>query len=79
MFVAMGKKSTRHRSNNSGEIVPYKSIQLKFSIDERITDGFYYASSLRMLNRIFQDPKQLLTPPEQIVVDDGVGRNRKDL
>mgnify|MGYP001194513576 FL=1 len=78
MFVAMGKKSTRHRSNNSGEIVPYKSIQLKFSIDERITDGFYYASSLRMLNRIFQNPEQLLTSPEQIVVDDGVGRKRKD-
>lgn len=77
IFMAMGKKSTQHTSKRSGEVVPYRSIQLKFAVDERICDGFYYASSLRMLNRIFQNPEQLLTPPEEVIVDDGVARRRR--
>lgn len=79
IFVAMGKKSTQHTSKRSGEVVPYRSIQLKFAVDERICDGFYYASSLRMLNKIFQNPEQLLLPPDKIVVDEGVGRKRIDV
>lgn len=79
IFMAMGKKSTQHTSKRSGEVVPYRSIQLKFAVDERICDGFYYASSLRMLNKIFQSPEQLLVPPEKVVVDEGVGRERIDV
>lgn len=79
IFIAMGKKSTQHAPKRSGEVVPYRSIQLKFAVDERICDGFYYASSLRMLNKIFQNPEQLLTPPEEVIVDDGVKRKRADI
>ncbi|MGC3977827.1 MAG: 2-oxo acid dehydrogenase subunit E2 [Paludibacteraceae bacterium] len=76
LFVAMGKKSQRHSVNKAGEISTYKSIMLKFVMDERICDGYYYASSMRMLNKILKDPEQLLTPPEKVVVDEGVRHKR---
>ena len=79
MFVAMGKKSRKHSFNKHGELVPYKSILLKFVMDERICDGFYYASSMRMLNKILSDPACLLSPPENVIIDEGVGRKRVDI
>lgn len=78
IFMAMGKKSQRHTVLRSGEMTQYKSIMLRFVVDERICDGFYYASSLRTLNRILQDPEQLLMPPEQVIVDNGVKWKRID-
>ena len=77
IFLAMGKKSQRPSIKKNGEVSTYKSIMLKFVIDERICDGYYYASSMRMLNKILKDPAQLLTPPEQVLVDEGVGRKRR--
>lgn len=79
VFVAMGRKSRLHSFNNKGELVAQKSILLKFVMDERICDGFYYASSMRMLNKILDDPSVLLVPPQKVLVDEGVGRKRADL
>lgn len=79
LFVAMGKKSRRHNLNKAGELVPHKSILLKFVLDERICDGFYYASSMRILSKILADPSVLLTPPEKVIVDEGVGKKRIDI
>lgn len=79
LFVAMGRKTRQHNFNNTGELVAQKSILLKFVMDERICDGFYYASSMRMLNKILDDPSVLLTPPEKVIVDEGVGRKRIDI
>lgn len=76
MFIAMGKKSRRHAMNKHGELTVYKSILLKFVMDERICDGFYYASSMRLLSKILSDPKVLLTPPEKVVIDEGVRRKK---
>lgn len=76
IFLAMGKKSQRHSVNRAGELSTYKSILLKFVLDERICDGYYYASSMRMLNKILKDPEQLLSPPEKVFIDEGVGRKR---
>jgi hypothetical protein len=78
MFVAMGKKSRKQNYNKQGELVATKSILLKFVMDERICDGFYYASSMRLLNKILSDPKLLLLPPDKVVIDEGVGKKRID-
>ncbi|MCE5332433.1 MAG: hypothetical protein LLF95_09910, partial [Bacteroidales bacterium] len=79
LFVAMGKKSRRHSFNKHGELTPYKSVLLKFVLDERICDGYYYASSMRMLSKIMANPSVLLTPPEKVIVDEGVGKKRIDI
>lgn len=78
IFLAMGKKSQRHTVNKAGDVKGYKSILLKYVMDERICVGWYYASSMRMLDRILMNPSVLLTPPEKVVVDDGVRWKRVD-
>jgi hypothetical protein len=79
MFVAMGKKTRENIIDKNGNMVTQKSILLKFVLDERVCDGFYYASSMRQLNKLLQDPSVLLTPPEMVRADAGVNRKRADL
>jgi len=79
LFLAMGKKSRKHSMDKEGTLQPHKSIQMKFVLDERICDGFYYASSMRMLNKFLVDPSILLTSPEKVVIDEGVGKKRIDI
>lgn len=79
MFCAMGKKTRRHTIDKNGDLKSHKSIQLKFVLDERICDGFYYASSMRLLNKILLDPSVLLLPPEVVNIDEGVRKKRIDL
>jgi len=78
-FVAMGKKSRQHLLNTHGNLVAHKNIALKFVLDERICDGFYYASSMRLLSKYLDNPEVLLTAPEKVVVDEGVGKKRVDI
>lgn len=77
-FVAMGKKSRQHLLNPHGNLVAHKNIALKFVLDERICDGFYYASSMRMLSKYLDNPGVLLTPPEKVIIDEGVGKKILD-
>ena len=79
MFCAMGKKSRRYTIDKNGDMKSHKSIQLKFVLDERICDGFYYASSMRILNKILNDPSVLLFPPDEVKIDEGVGKKRIDV
>jgi len=78
-FVAMGKKSRQHLLNTHGNLVAHKNIALKFVLDERICDGFYYASSMRLLSKYLDNPEVLLIAPEKVVVDEGVGKKRVDI
>jgi len=77
-FAAMGKKSSKKILNNDGKIGSTKTIELKFVLDERICDGFYYASAMRLLEKILANPTALLMPPEEVIIDEGVGKKRID-
>jgi len=76
IFVAMGRKSKENIIDKEGNIEAQKSIMLKFVLDERVCDGFYYASSMRTLNKILANPEILLTPPTKVNIDEGVGKKR---
>lgn len=78
LFGAMGNKSRVHTVSKDGERIQERYLGLKFVVDERICDGYYFASTMKMLRRILANPEVLLTPPEQIFVDDGVDRPRID-
>lgn len=79
MFVAMGRKTKESAVDKNGELKSKKSILLKFVLDERICDGFYYARSMRMLEKILSDPNELLLPPKEVKIDEGVRRKRVDI
>ncbi len=72
VFLAMGKREYQYQGSDEGELIKKRIISLKMVVDERICDGFYYASSMRMFSKILQNPEVLLTPPEEVLVDDGI-------
>jgi len=76
MFVAMGRKTKENVVEKDGEIKAHKSILLKFVLDERICDGFYYARSMRMLEKILSEPAELMKPPKEVLIDEGVRRKK---
>ena len=58
VFLAMGKKKKSYIYEDD-EIVQEKSITLKWVADERICDGFYYATSLKLFNKYMKKPELL--------------------
>ncbi|MDR1652158.1 MAG: 2-oxo acid dehydrogenase subunit E2 [Prevotellaceae bacterium] len=76
MFLALGRKTSHNVTGKDGNIYKDKSLLLRFVLDERVCDGFYYASSMRALNKILANPECLLKPPENIVYDEGVRRKK---
>ena len=69
VFVAFGKKYRRTELNRDGTITTKKYVDMGFTLDERICDGFFYDSVLKYLKRIFNDPSRLDVPPETVVQD----------
>lgn len=58
LFFAMGKKKKSYIYEED-EIKESKCITLGFVGDERICDGFYYASSMKLLNKYLRKPEIL--------------------
>ena len=69
VFCAFGAKQRDYKVNADGSVYKYLYVDLTFSLDERIADGFYYASSLKLLRSIMRAPEQLMTPPETVIYD----------
>jgi len=42
---------------------------MRFNLDERICDGFYYASAIKYFLRVFAHPEMLDSPPETVEQD----------
>jgi hypothetical protein len=58
VFLAMGKKKKSYIYEDD-DIVPEKSISLAWVADERICDGFYYATALKSFYRYLKKPELL--------------------
>ena len=69
VFIAFGKKKREYKVNPDGSVYKDQTVDFTFSCDERIADGFYYASGLKMFKNILKDPWQLDNPPDKIVED----------
>lgn len=69
VFIAFGSKQRRYEVSPDGSVSKNQFIDLKFTLDERICDGYYYAKALRYLKRVLNDPWILDLPPEQVVSD----------
>ncbi len=67
-FCAYGRKR-KAEEIVKGEVVERKYVDLKFNLDERICDGFYYASVIKYFMRVLSHPDVLDTPPETIEND----------
>ena len=69
VFCSFGKKRRVYETARDGTVVRRKYIDCNYVTDERIVDGFYFASALRYLHGLLDDPWRLDAPPEEIVAD----------
>lgn len=69
IFCAIGPKRTAYEIDRNGDVVKKKYLDYTFSTDERIVDGYYYATAFRMMKLCFADPDKLDLPPEKVVED----------
>ena len=68
-FCSFGAKKRSYELESDGTVVKQSYVDITFVLDERICDGYYYASCLRMLKNILRDPWQLDTPPAEVLQD----------
>lgn len=69
MFCSYGAKRTVFELTREGQVVEKKYIDYKFVTDERICDGHYFASALKMFKAIMKNPECLTAPPEEVIPD----------
>ncbi len=69
IFLAFGMKRTENELQPDGSVVKKKYIDFTVDVDERICDGYYFASAFKLFKRCVSDPARLDEPPESIVWD----------
>ena len=69
VFYSFGAKEKRLEVRRDGTVAEVHYIPYTFTTDERICDGFYYASAFKLLRGYLKDPWQLDVPPESVKED----------
>ncbi len=69
VFFSFGAKRRAYELDAQGIVKKKSYMDFTFVLDERICDGYYYASALRHLKNIIKNPWQLDNPPETVIED----------
>jgi len=69
VFGAFGCKRRALELQEDGTVVQRKYLDVKFVLDERIVDGYYYAAFFKHFRMLLRHPEILDTPPETLVSD----------
>ena len=69
VFGAFGMKRKALEVLEDGSVVQKKYVDVKFVLDERICDGYYYATFFKYYKRLLAHPEVLDNPPETVVQD----------
>ena len=67
IFIVIGKKHTRPHYDKEGNVTMRREMSLSITIDERLSDGFYYARSMKLLKKLIENPELLERPIEEEV------------
>ncbi len=66
VFMTIGSLKRKRIKNEDGSIKRVEKLNIGFTVDERISDGYYFIKSLNLLQKIINNPEQLLHTPENI-------------
>ena len=69
VFISYGLKYHKNVMNANGAVERRTMIDVKVVTDERICDGFYFASALKLIRKFVASPALLTTPPETGIED----------
>lgn len=69
LFFAYGMTKKRYELQKDGSVAEKRYMGFSLVMDERICDGYYFASAYRYLNVILRNPALLDQRPESVVRD----------
>ncbi len=69
VFIAFGHKRKERELSADGNVIYKKYMDFTVVTDERICDGFYFASALKVIKYYLNHPEKLDAPPENVVED----------
>jgi hypothetical protein len=69
IFVAFGGKERRYDLDREGKTAQRRYIGLKVVGDERICDGYYFATAFKYAVALMKHPEELETPPAAVAED----------
>lgn len=72
LFISFGNKVKEQVVDDQNNIKIRKAMDIKIVADERVVDGFYFAQALKLAKNIMAHPYQLLTPPENVIIDNEI-------
>lgn len=59
LFVVIGEMKKRPFFEDDGSYDMRMSVEMGFTVDERIADGYYYSKSIRMIKKLVENPELL--------------------
>jgi len=65
-FVTVGRRKKEPVVNERSELEVDEVIDLKFTLDERISDGVYYQGTIDLLTDLIENPEKLEVPPQTL-------------
>ncbi|HHV41443.1 MAG TPA: 2-oxo acid dehydrogenase subunit E2 [Clostridiaceae bacterium] len=65
IFITIGRVYEAPYKNKDGELEWRQTVDLKFSIDERICDGFYLIKSMKVFDKFMNNPSLLELSPKE--------------
>ena len=69
IFLAFGRKYRVNEVQDDGSVQSRKYMDYTFNVDERIVDGFYYATLLKYFHKLLLHPEQLDAPDMEVNED----------
>lgn len=69
LFIAFGAKRGDLFLDEDGSVRKRRVIDMILNMDERICDGYYYASAMKLLKKYLTNPELLREPPKEIIED----------
>lgn len=69
IFLAFGSKRTAYKLDKDGNARKKIYVDVSVTTDERICDGYYYASTFRTIKSCVKHPEVLDNPPQKVVAD----------
>ena len=72
VFIAFGTRTKEQKFDDEMNLEEKKAMDLKIVADERVVDGYYFATAIKLATKIMADPFILREKPEEIMIDDEI-------
>ena len=72
VFISFGTRNREKEVDKDNNVITRKSMDLRIVADERVVDGYYFASAIKLAKNTIAKPFSLLEKPEQVLEDNEI-------